>query len=285
MKTAIVLGGATGLLGQALKSALMERGWKVITPTRQDLDLFDLQAVEDCIRTNKADVLFNTVAYTKVDQAEDEPAEANCLNRQLPLILGKASANTGVYLVHYSTDFVFSGKKTTPYSTEDCTEPKSVYGKTKLQGEKELLALNLPRLLIIRTSWLFGPCKMNFVSRILELAETRPELGIVHDQVGSPSYTPDLAANSIALVEKEATGIYHLANSGQASWCELATEAVQCADLECRVKPITSSEYPQKACRPAFSVLDLSKFTATTGITPRPWVQAVREFLFLRDNC
>lgn len=285
MKTAIVLGGATGLLGQALKSALMERGWKVITPTRQDLDLFDLQAVEDCIRTNKADVLFNTVAYTKVDQAEDEPAEANCLNRQLPLILGKASANTGVYLVHYSTDFVFSGKKTTPYSTEDCTEPKSVYGKTKLQGEKELLALNLPRLLIIRTSWLFGPCKMNFVSRILELAETRPELGIVHDQVGSPSYTPDLAANSIALVEKEATGIYHLANSGQASWCELATEAVQCADLECRVKPITSAEYPQKACRPAFSVLDLSKFTATTGITPRPWVQAVREFLFLRDNC
>lgn len=285
MKTAIVLGGATGLLGQALKSALMERGWKVITPTRQDLDLFDLQAVEDCIRTNKADVLFNTVAYTKVDQAEDEPAEANCLNRQLPLILGKASANTGVYLVHYSTDFVFSGKKTTPYSTEDCTEPKSVYGKTKLQGEKELLALNLPRLLIIRTSWLFGPCKMNFVSRILELAETRPELSIVHDQVGSPSYTPDLAANSIALVEKEATGIYHLANSGQASWCELATEAVQCADLECRVKPITSAEYPQKACRPAFSVLDLAKFTATTGITPRPWVQAVREFLFLRDNC
>ncbi len=285
MKTAIVLGGATGLLGQALKSALMERDWKVITPTRQDLDLFDLQAVEDCIRTNKADVLFNTVAYTKVDQAEDEPAEANCLNRQLPLILGKAAANTGVYLVHYSTDFVFSGKKTTPYTTEDCTEPKSVYGKTKLQGEKELLALNLPRLLIIRTSWLFGPCKTNFVSRILELAETRPELGIVHDQVGSPSYTPDLAANSIALVEKEATGIYHLANSGQASWCELATEAVQCADLECRVKPITSSEYPQKACRPAFSVLDLSKFTATTGITPRPWVQAVREFLFLRDNC
>jgi len=284
MKTAIVLGGATGLLGQALKSALMDRGWKVITPTRQDLDLFDLQAVEDCIRTNKADVLFNTVAYTKVDQAEDEPAEANCLNRQLPLILGKAAANTGVYLVHYSTDFVFSGKKTTPYTIEDQPDPRSVYGQTKLQGERELLSLNLPGLLLIRTSWLFGPGRINFVTRILELAASRPELAVVHDQVGSPTFTRDLAAHSVALVEKEATGLYHLANSGQASWCELAAEAVRCADLPCRIRPITSAEYPQKACRPSYSVLDLSAFTTATGVIPRPWVQALREFLFSREE-
>ena len=282
MKTAIVLGGKTGLLGQALTSTLQVRGWTVHALGRDDLDIFDLPAVERQLEATKADVLFNTVAYTKVDQAEDEPAEASRLNRQLPLILGKAVAHTGTKLVHYSTDFVFNGKKSTPYTPEDKPDPRSVYGQTKLQGERELLALNLPDLLIIRTSWLFGPGRINFVTRILELAAERPELSVVHDQVGSPSHTPDLAANSLALVESGAGGIFHLANAGQASWCELATEAVRCADLPCRIKPITSAEYPQKAQRPLYSVLDMDKFTAATGLTPRPWVQALREFLFSR---
>jgi dTDP-4-dehydrorhamnose reductase len=285
MKSAVVLGGRTGLLGQALSMAITRRGWTVHAPGREDLDLFDRPAVEEYLARSGAEVLFNTVAYTKVDQAEDEPAEASRLNRQLPLVLGKAARNAGVPLVHYSTDFVFNGKKTTPYGSGDQTSPGSVYGKTKLQGERELLALDLPNLLIIRTSWLFGPCKINFVTRILELAATRPELSVVHDQIGSPSYTPDLAANSLALLDREATGIFHLANAGQASWCELATEAVRGADLPCRIKPIPSSEYPQKACRPAYSVLDLSAFTAVTGITPRPWLQALREFLFSREDC
>lgn len=282
MKTAIVLGGKTGLLGQALASILQVRGWTVHALGRADLDIFDSPAVERFLDTTGADVLFNTVAYTKVDQAEDEPAEASRLNRQLPLILGKTTARTGTRLVHYSTDFVFNGRKSAPYTTEDKPDPRSVYGQTKLQGERELLDLDLPGLLIIRTSWLFGPGRINFVTRILELAAERPELSVVHDQIGSPSHTPDLAANSLALVEKEACGLFHLANSGQASWCELAAEAVRCADLPCRIKPITSAEYPQKAVRPSYSVLDLGKFTAATGLTPRPWVQALREFLFSR---
>ena len=285
MRSAVVLGGKTGLLGQALCLALSRQGWTVNAPGRDDLNLFERPAVEEYLARTKATVLFNTVAYTKVDQAEDEPAEASRLNRQLPLVLGKAVQNTGVPLVHYSTDFVFNGKKTTPYSPGDQPAPGSVYGQTKLQGERELLALDLPNLLIIRTSWLFGPCKTNFVTRILELAATRPELSVVHDQIGSPSYTPDLAAGSLALLDKGATGIFHLANAGQASWCELATEAVRGADLACRIKPIPSSEYPQKACRPAYSVLDLGAFTAATGIAPRPWLQALREFLFSREDC
>jgi len=285
MKNAVVLGGKTGLLGQALCMAMTGKGWTVHAPGREDLDLFDRPAVEAYLARTGAQVLFNTVAYTRVDQAEDEPAEASRLNRQLPLILGKAAEAAGVLLVHYSTDFVFSGKKTVPYAPDDQTAPCSVYGQTKLQGERELLALNLSRLLIIRTSWLFGPCKTNFVTRILELAATRPELSVVHDQVGSPSYTPDLAANSLALLEKGATGVFHLANAGQASWCELACEAVRGADLACRIKPIPSSEYPQRACRPAYSVLDLTAFTAATGIQPRPWLQALREFLFSREDC
>lgn len=262
-----------------------KRGWTIHAPTRNDLDLFDRSAVEAFIANAGADILFNTVAYTKVDAAEEEEAEAARLNRQLPLILGKAAAATGISLVHYSTDFVFNGKKNAPYTTEDQPDPRSVYGRTKLQGERELLALHLPHLLIIRTSWLFGPCKTNFVTRILELAATRPELSVVHDQTGSPSYTPDLASNSLALVEADAHGLFHLANAGQANWCELAAEAVRGADLPCRIRPITSAEYPQKALRPAYSVLDLSKFTAATGISPRPWLQALREFLFSREDC
>ncbi|MDY0225931.1 MAG: dTDP-4-dehydrorhamnose reductase [Desulfomicrobium apsheronum] len=285
MKSAVVLGGKTGLLGQALCMALSRRGWTVNAPGRDELDLFERPSVEEYLARTAATVLFNTVAYTKVDQAEDEPAEASRLNRQLPLVLGKAVRNAGVALVHYSTDFVFNGRKTSPYAPGDQPAPGSVYGQTKLQGERELLALDLPSLLIIRTSWLFGPCKTNFVTRILELAATRPELSVVHDQIGSPSYTPDLAAGSLALLDKGATGIFHLANAGQASWCELATEAVRGADLACRIKPIPSSEYPQKACRPAYSVLDLSAFTAVTGIAPRPWLQALREFLFSREDC
>jgi dTDP-4-dehydrorhamnose reductase len=285
MKNAVVLGGKTGLLGQSLCMAMTRKGWVVHAPGREELDLFDRPAVEAYLARTGAEVLFNTVAYTKVDQAEDEPAEASRLNRQLPLVLGKAAGTVGVPLVHYSTDFVFNGKKTTPYAPCDQPAPGSVYGQTKLQGERELMALGLPGLLIIRTSWLFGPCKTNFVARILELAATRPELSVVHDQIGSPSYTPDLAVNSLALLEKGGTGIFHLANAGQASWCELATEAVRGADLPCRIKPIPSVEYPQKACRPAYSVLDLSAFTAATGVVPRPWLQALREFLFSREDC
>lgn len=280
MRSAVVLGGKTGLLGQALSMAMTRRGWTVHAPGRADLDLFDRPAVEDYLARTGADILFNTVAYTKVDQAEDEPSEAARLNRQLPLVLGQAARNAGVRLVHYSTDFVFNGKKTTPYTTEDQPDPRSVYGSTKLQGERELLALGLPGLIIIRTSWLFGPCKINFVTRILELAASRPELSVVHDQVGSPSYTPDLAANSLALVDAGATGLFHLANSGQASWCELAAEAVIAAGIHCRVLPIPSAAYPQKAWRPRYSVLSNAKLAEAIGRTPRPWVQSLREYVY-----
>lgn len=276
---ALVLGGKTGLLGQALTRVLLAQGWTVHALGRADLDLFDQRAVTAWFRSTQADIVFNTVAYTQVDQAEDEPEIARRLNHHLPQILGQAALDTGVDLVQYSTDFVFSGTKTSPYTTTDQPGPCSVYGQTKLDGENALFALDLPQLLVIRTSWLFGPGKINFVTRILELAQTRPELTVVHDQVGSPSYTSDLAVNSLALVKSGARGIFHLANSGQASWYELAAEAVRYAGLSCAVRPIASDQYPQKASRPAYSVLDLSALTAMTGIVPRPWTQALHEFV------
>jgi dTDP-4-dehydrorhamnose reductase len=280
---ALVLGGKTGLLGQALTTVLTDENWTVFAPGREDLNLFDPEEIASFVDKNEISHIFNTVAYTKVDQAEDERNLAYELNKKLPTLLGNIAREKDIYLIHYSTDFVFDGQKNTPYTTKDKTNPLSVYGQSKLEGEKSLLDNPWNKLIIIRTAWLFGPGRSNFVAKILDLAKNREALNVVHDQVGSPTYTLDLAKYSLELIKSAGHGLYHLTNSGQASWCELASEAIKCAGLHCRVNPITSSEYPQKAVRPPYSVLDCSKFTEITGIKPRSWIQALRDYIF-RDS-
>ncbi|WP_243358744.1 dTDP-4-dehydrorhamnose reductase [Fundidesulfovibrio terrae] len=275
-----VLGGRTGLLGVPLAQSFEAGGFETEPLGRADFDICDPARMGEFLDEYRPDWLVNAVAYTAVDLAEDEPKEAARLNKTLPATLGRLCADRGIGLLHFSTDFVFDGKKNTPYVEDDPTGPMSVYGQSKLDGEKALLALKMPRLLIARVAWLFGPQKKNFVRTILNLARQRSELKVVHDQIGSPSYTLDLAEYAVALVKAKAEGIFHLANAGRASWCELASEAVQAAGYECKVLPITSAEYPLKAVRPAYSVLDTSKFAKTTGISPRPWLKALREYVF-----
>ncbi len=277
---AAVLGGRTGLLGVPLTKALRENDCEATPLGRADFDIFDRDAMAAYLDQEQPQWLFNTVAYTAVDKAEDEAAEAARLNKCLPVMLGRLCAERGIGLFHYSTDFVFDGEKTTPYTETDPVNPQCVYGQTKLDGEKELLALGLEKLIIARVAWLFGPGKKNFVATILNLAKDRPTLTVVHDQIGSPSYTPDLAVYSVALMNSGATGLFHLVNGGRASWCELAGEAVFTAGLNCRILPITSAEYPLKANRPAYSVLDTAKFTQVTGITPRPWAMAISDYVY-----
>lgn len=279
-KKIIVLGGVTGLLGVPLTHALRQAGHAVLPTTRATLDPFDREAVQAAVAEFAPDWIVNTIAYTAVDKAEDEPDEAARVNRVLPGNLARICMEAGVGLVHYSTDFVFDGKKTSPYLETDPVDPQSVYGRTKLAGERAILETGLERYLILRTAWLFGPGKTNFVEKILGFAKTRDVLKVVHDQIGSPTYTPDLAANTAALLATGATGLFHLVNSGRASWCELASEAVSTAGINCEVLPITSEEYPQKAKRPAYSVLDTGKFAAAVGHAPRPWIQALREYVY-----
>lgn len=278
-KCAVVLGGKTGLLGQALSNCLAGAGWRVVSVGRDDLDFLDAEQMAALIDRHAPEVLFNAVAYTQVDKAEDEPEEAFRLNERLPILLGRLAGKSGVRLVHYSTDFVFDGQKHSPYLPDDPTGPLCVYGKSKLAGERALLDLDPKGLCIIRTAWLFGPGRTNFVAKILELAKGRESLNVVHDQVGSPTYTPDLAAHSLELVAAGGQGVFHLVNSGSASWCELAGEAVQIMGLRCAVNPIPSSEYPRKAVRPAYSVLDATSFSKLTGTKPRAWLQALREYV------
>ncbi|SME91746.1 dTDP-4-dehydrorhamnose reductase [Desulfovibrio gilichinskyi] len=279
-KKAVILGGSTGLLGQSLTEELRKNDVTAIPLSRNDFDPLNEQSTTAFFEREEPDFIFNTIAYTMVDQAEDEKNKAHLLNTTLPVILGRLAKKHQAKLIHFSTDFVFDGKKDSPYTETDKTNPKSVYGATKLDGEEKLLDIEYENILIIRTAWLFGPYKTNFVQKILKFAREKDFLSIVHDQTGSPTYTPDLSEYTIALLKAEANGIFNVVNSGKASWCELATEAINCAGINCLITPVPTSSYPSKAERPSYSVLDTSKFTEVTGITPRSWVQALRDYLY-----
>ncbi len=289
-KKALVFGGKNGLLGRAMVSALTAAGVEAVPLSGADVDYFDVNALDELIDAHEPPMevedydpaelcLINAVAYTQVDKAEDEPEEAYRLNAALPALLGVVAEERGLRMVHFSTDFVFDGRKGAPYLPGDPVNPLSVYGASKLAGEEGLLSLDIPGLLVLRTAWLFGPGKMNFVQRILELASQRPELNVVADQHGSPTCTTDLAELTVALLRNEATGVQHAANSGPATWFELASEAVRLAGLPCRVNPIPTSGYPTRAVRPPNSVLDLAETVRLAGYEPRHWREALAEYV------
>ena len=278
--TALVLGGATGLLGQALMLVLKKNGWDTCSLEKDTCDFHSAPDIEKHLERINPACIFNTIAYTQVDLAEDHPEEAMRVNKGIPALLGRVLQGSGIKLFHYSTDFVFSGNQEKPYSTTDKPNPASVYGASKLAGEQALLESGLPGLCIIRTAWLFGPGKKNFVRTILEKARSASSLSVVHDQTGSPTFTMDLAQASLNLLQADAQGLVHVVNSGQASWCELAAEAVHLADLPCTIHAIDSASWPQKAKRPSYSVLDTSSYTKITGKNLQSWPLALRDYVF-----
>ncbi len=275
-----ILGGRNGLLGKALTHAFGESGFQALPLSRDDFDPLDAKALKAFLQKETPAVLINAVAYTQVDKAEDEPQAAMALNRDLPALLGRACRERGVALVHFSTDFVFDGRQDRPYAPEDPVAPLSVYGASKLAGEDALRAQGLENTLILRTAWLFGPNRPNFVRKILALAAERDSLKVVHDQQGSPTYTVDLAAMTAAAVQKGVTGLHHAVNAGHATWCELAAEAVALAGIPCRIEPIPTAAYPTRAARPAYSVLDCSSLIRAIGKGARPWTAALRDYVF-----
>nr|WP_321257477.1 dTDP-4-dehydrorhamnose reductase [uncultured Pseudodesulfovibrio sp.] len=278
-QTIAILGGKTGLLGQALCHAFTEAGARPIALSSKDCNVLDPQSVEIILDKEDPDILINATAYTQVDLAEEEQDKAFALNATAPPLLATLAARRSIPFVHYSTDFVFKGDKTSPYTEYDETSAFSVYGISKADGERGLLKLGYERTLIIRISWLFGPGRINFVEKILGLCDSHETLTVVEDQFGSPSYAPDIATGTIKLLKKDATGIFHLSNSGQTSWHGLASMATTLAGKKNTITPVPSSEYPTKAVRPRYSVLDISKYTRTTGMTPRRWEDALKEYV------
>lgn len=281
MAKALVLGGATGLVGQALTRALAAAGWETRIFSRTDGNLLDLDFLRALLEETAADVVFNALGWTRVDAAEEHPEEALLANRTLPDAIARSLAALGHgHLMHFSTDFVFSGQHDGPWRETDAPNPISIYGRTKLAGEEAVLKALPDRSCIVRTAWLFGPGRSNFVDVILKACSQKEAVSVVHDQIGSPTYTLDLAKWCEKLAQVRATGIWNAVNSGVASWCELASEAIALTSAPCRVEPIPASAWPQAAQRPANSTLDNSKLAEFLGEKPRPWPRALREYLF-----
>lgn len=284
-----IVTGARGQLGSDLCPLLSGAGFEVAAFSSADLDITDQAALEAAIEKERPGVIVNCAAYTKVDLAEKERDRAFAVNSEGALNLARAAKRAGAAVVHISTDFVFSGEKSSPYVEDDPTGPLGVYGESKLSGEAALAA-NLGEHVIIRTSWLYGASGANFVKTVLRLASEREHLRIVYDQAGTPTWTRDLAdavtAACRAIASGEAPwGTYHYSNEGVASWYDLAVEAVSGAaalgvELRCKtIEPIRTSEYPTPARRPAYSVLDKAKIKRAFGIRIPHWRGSLMEML------
>lgn len=278
--------GPTGQLGSALVRRLGATPGHELAAAlgRSVLDLRRVARIPEVLgpEVARADVVVNAAAYTDVDGCETAAEECHLVNAEAPGRIARACRNHGVPLVHVSTDYVFDGQGSTPYREDDPPAPRSVYGRSKLEGECRVLEA-CPEALVVRTSWLYGAGR-NFVATIFAhaarvLAGEIPELRVVDDQTGRPTYAEDLAGGIVALVEASCQGLYHLANSGLATWWELARAAldhVGHADLP--VARVSTAEFPRPAPRPAWSVLDLEK-AARAGVSLRPWREALAAYL------
>jgi dTDP-4-dehydrorhamnose reductase len=222
-------------------------------------------------------LVINAAAYTDVDGCETHESDALAVNATGPANLAEACGQCGARLVHVSTDYVFDGIKGTPNLPDDPIAPQSAYGRTKADGERRVRELLPDGHVIVRTSWLFGMHGKNFVKTILKLAAERPELRVVTDQVGCPTYAPDLAAALLICGLSATTGTFHFCNAGACSWNEFAAEIVRLTGAPCRVLPRTTAELNRPAKRPAWSVMSTESFTDATGVEPRPWPQALSE--------
>lgn len=274
----ITIFGATGLLGQALMREWAED--EVTGLGSKDADIRNPLQVLDAVRRTRPERIVLAAAYTDVDGCETQPQLAFAVNRDGAVNVALAAKQHRSRLLFVSTDYVFDGIKTTPYEVQDERAPRSVYGRSKAEAEVRLREI-LPECCMVRTSWLFGTGGKCFPDTILKLAQSRPELQVVNDQRGSPTYATDLARAIIQLCRKNATGIVHATNRGDCTWFEFAQEIVQHAGLVTPVLPTTSDKFPRPAERPKYSVLSPQSLAAY-GVTMPTWQNALERYLTAR---
>lgn len=274
----IVVVGANGMLGRDLMSLLGDRARGIDI---EEIDITSLESTERVLRALRPSVVINCAAYTDVDGCETNIDTAMQVNGEGVAHLAMSTRMIGALLVHVSTDYVFDGSKGSPYLEDDAPHPMSIYGESKLTGE--LNAYFNPEHLIVRTQWLYGLHGKNFVETMLRLGAEKDELAVVDDQIGSPTWTVDLAYCIMALVDKGCRGIYHAANSEFCSWNGFAKAIFEEAGMAVTVKPMTTAELGRPARRPLYSTLDCSKLMKDTGFCPQPWREALRSYLRLRN--
>ena len=280
----ILITGANGQLGHEMRNVLAgdQRFEAIYTDVAGDdvtlLDITDEAAVEQMVGRNAIQVIVNCVAYTAVDAAEDDETTAARLNADAVGILARVAKRHGARMVHVSTDYVFDGNACIPYTEDMPTCPQSAYGRTKLNGERLLIDTLGDDAIILRTAWLYSPYGKNFVKTMLTLGRTKPALKVVFDQVGSPTCARDLARAIVTVITAEEwhPGIYHYSNEGVISWYDFTLAIHRIAGITaCDVQPCHSDEFPAKAHRPAYSVLDKTKFKATFGTRVPYWLDSL----------
>lgn len=277
--TRILITGANGQLGNALRLELAgDPNIDAVYTDVEDLDITNAEAVENFLRDNAIGMMVNCAAYTAVDRAESDELRAAAINTEAVGIIGQAAGRLGIRVIHISTDYVFSGESYRPYEEKDEPFPQSIYGRTKLEGEG-LLTSFCKDAVIIRTAWLYSEFGNNFVKTMLRLAGEREELGVVSDQIGTPTYAGDLAAAIHAVIRSEEwkPGIYHFTNEGVASWYDFAKSIFEIAGKDIRVKPLLTSEYPTAARRPMYSVLSKNKIKRTYNIEIPYWRESLEK--------
>jgi len=275
----ILVTGCNGQLGNEMQ--LLEKEYPQHTYFNtdvQELDITDQAAVEAFVEANDIDGIVNCAAYTAVDKAEDNEALCQKLNAEAPAFLAHAVGKCGGWMIQISTDYVFDGTQHTPYTEDDDTCPNSVYGKTKLVGELNVQKL-CQRSMIIRTAWLYSTFGNNFVKTMIRLGKERSELGVIFDQIGTPTYARDLAMAIFAAVNQGVKpGVYHFSDEGVISWYDFTKAIHRLAGIKgCRVRPLHTAEYPTPASRPHYSVLDKTKIKQTYGLEIPYWEESLAE--------
>ena len=260
------------------REASLEHNPEVIEAPHEVLDITLEDRVSDFISTHTPDIVVNCAAFTNVDKCETERENAFSVNALGPKYLAAAANKCGARVIQISTDFVFDGNGNRPYTEEDQTNPLSEYGRTKLEGERNIQSY-CDSYLIVRTSWLFGHNGINFAAKMLELAEQHKELSIVTDETGSPTYTPDLAEALWILIKQKCEGVINISNDGSCSRYEWAEYIFETMGFKIKMNPIKSSEYKRPANVPLNSTLNCQKFTTITGMQMRPWEETVESYL------
>lgn len=286
----ILITGANGQLGSEIRKISEQYPELKFSFTDvAELDITSAEKVADFLSEFKPEFLVNCAAYTAVDKAETDESTATLLNATAVGILAEQSAKIGCKMIHISTDYVFNGNGSRPYKEDNLVDPQSAYGQTKLDGEILCLQSN-PESLIIRTSWLYSAFGNNFVKTMLRLGNERTELGIVADQIGSPTNAADLASAILTIISSVLNqtksfipGIYHYSNEGVASWYDFTKAIFDIVGINCLVKPISSEDYPSPVKRPAYSVMDKSKIKTTFGLQIPHWRDSLKKYFQTKE--
>lgn len=289
----ILVTGGTGQLGQSLHGLV--EGYPEYTftfPNRQQLDLSDPQSISAFFEKNSFDLIINCAAHTAVDKAESEPVLADQLNHLAVKQLAGLASKNNTKLIHLSTDYVFPGKNYKPYVETDDVDPQGVYGLTKLKGEQAIQTEMPENAVVIRTSWVYSEFGNNFVKTMLLLGNQRDQLSVIFDQVGTPTYADDLAKAIMHIVKSEAfnqlhfeSALYHYSNEGVCSWYDFARAIFELNNIDCRVIPIETKDYPTPAIRPHYSVLNKGKIKQTYAMSIPDWNESLKHCLYaLQEN-